>query len=545
MAFRPRRRARVLPLSLGVLLAALACWSDRPLLAQSDALVVPVRVVNGHLFVLTDFQGLRFTNEASFEVSFEYPDALTLHQDQYDWVGINPNDLGLGEPAHVHVRIEPGTDLAIPVRELAVEQSSERLEFQNMMTKLYASELGERKVKGTIGVGLLKKYHVTLDVHGKQLVLAPPRAAGDPSAADDQADVVIRPFEYANNRIRVRMSYADDQPGRMVIGGTSYDTFIDSRVATRVNKPAGDITPVWLADTTTPEKRIDLSRYMAFRPKAFGLTATPSADSPTLITGVNFLEHFRVELDWNNQTLALTQTTAPQYPAQDFAFFEAESSGSSAAMQAYLEKYPHERLSQEAAPLLVKWLLDKDHAPDADVLRAASRAIETSMAGRRTETGLSYLAEFADTPGRTDLAIATGQEGLKYSREAFDARVVYALHNALGELYFRKNDLTEAWKHFLSAAFMAPDDIPIALNLARVYDKQGQARRAYARYKRVAGTAGLPADITGEVKAAMDRLRKQLPADDPLLVEDTPKPAAPAGAAGTAGRGRGRLGGAS
>jgi hypothetical protein len=266
-----------------------------------------VRVVNGHLFVLTDFQGLRFTNEASFEISFEYPDALTLHPDQYDWVGINPNDLGLGEPARVRLRIEPNVTLTIPVRELAVEQSSERLEFQNQMTKLHASGLGERKVKGTIGIGLLRKYHVTLDVHEEQLVLAPPRPIGDPAAGLEQADVVIKPFDYVNNRVRVPVRFGDDQAGRMVVGGTSYDTFIDSRVAKRLNQPAGDIGPVWLADTATPEKRLDLARYMAFRPKAFGLTATPSADSPTLITGVNFLEHFRVELDWNNQTMALTQ----------------------------------------------------------------------------------------------------------------------------------------------------------------------------------------------------------------------------------------------
>src|SRR5262245_3591279 len=103
-----RHRARGLALWLGILVAALACWADRPMLAQAGPLVIPVRVVNGHVFMLTDFQGLRYTNEASFEISFEYPDALTLHQDQYDWVGINPNDLGLGEPARVHVRVEPG-----------------------------------------------------------------------------------------------------------------------------------------------------------------------------------------------------------------------------------------------------------------------------------------------------------------------------------------------------------------------------------------------------------------------------------------------------
>jgi len=141
------------------------------------------------------------------------------------------------------------------------------------------------------------------------------------------------------------------------------------------------------------------------------------------------------------------------------------------------------------------------------------------------------MRSFSETPGRLDLAIAAGVEGLAYAREAFDARVVYALHNALGELYLKKSEWDDAWKHFLSAAFMAPDDLAIALNLARVYDHQGQVRRAYARYKKVAAAQGLPPEIETEVKAALDRLRKLLPKDDPLLRDELP----------VGGRGRGGI----
>ena len=70
--------------------------------------------------MLTDLVGLRYTNEASFEVSFEYPDALTLHPDQYRWLGLNPNDL-LGEPPLIHVLVAGGVRLSIPANEVAVE----------------------------------------------------------------------------------------------------------------------------------------------------------------------------------------------------------------------------------------------------------------------------------------------------------------------------------------------------------------------------------------------------------------------------------------
>jgi hypothetical protein len=447
MALRQNRRTRPQYLPIAAVLCALACWSDRAVSAQApgqaamqtaDAAVVPIRVVNGHLVVLTDLVGLRYTNEASFEISFEYPDALTLHPDQYGWLGLDPNDLGLGEPPLIHLLIQPNIKLSIPAKEVAVEQSAERVEFQNEMTKLHSTGLGERKLKGTIGIGLLKRYHVTLDIQEKQMVLAPPLASGDALPAGDLADVVVRPFEYSGNRIQIGVNYGDGRSGRMAIGGSNFDTLIDARVAKPLGKPAGDVSPLWLADSSSPDKKLDLSRYVAFRPQAFGISETPSADSPTLIAGMNVLEHFKIELDWINQTVALTQRKTPRYPQQDFEFFKAESEGASAGMQAYLEKYPAERLSGEAAALLVKWRVEKDQAADADVMQALEWAVKTALPGRRTETCQSYLAMFGEMD-RVDLAISAGKEGLKYSREAFDARVVYGLHHAIGRLSLKKS----------------------------------------------------------------------------------------------------------
>jgi hypothetical protein len=522
----PHRRSLRLrflaPVAL-LVLCALGAAAGGSLAAQApDGTVIPVRVVNGHVVVLGDLVGLRYTNEASFEISFEYPDALTLHPDQYDWLGLDPNDLGLADPPLVHIVLASGLRLSISAKDVAVEQSDERLEFQNMMTKIHSSELGERKLKGTIGIGLLRKYHVTLDLPARQLVLGAPRPASDAADAEASSDAIVTPFEYVGNRIQVDLKYGDGRAGRLALGGTDYDTAIDARVAAPLSRPAGDVSPVWLSDGTHPDRKLDLSRYVAFRPRPFGVSATPGADSPTVIAGWNLLEYFRVELDWNNQWLALTQKKAPHYPQPDFEFFKAESLGQSAAMQAYLQQYPHERLSPEAAALLVTWRVEKDHAADAEVMQAVRWAVDTSMPGRRTETCLSYLSTFSAMPDRTDLAIGAGLEGLTHSREAFDARVVYALHNALGELYMKKSAWNDAWKHFLSAAFMAPDDLRITLNLARVYDRRGEVRRAYARYKKVAAASGLPPDIATEVKGAMDRLRKLLPKDDPLLRDETP-----------------------
>ena len=221
----------------------------------ADTGTIPIRVVNGRVIVLTDLVGLRYTNEASFEISFEYPDALTLHPDQYGWLGLDPNDLGLGESPLIHILISPGIKLSIPAKEVVAETSEERVAFQNAMTKLHSAEMGERKLKGTIGIGLLKKYFVTLDLVEKQLILAPPKDTGEASATADLADVVITPFEYANNRIQVGLSYGDDRRGVLAIGGANYDTVIDSRVTKPLGKPAGDVSPLFVADSGTAGKR--------------------------------------------------------------------------------------------------------------------------------------------------------------------------------------------------------------------------------------------------------------------------------------------------
>lgn len=532
-----RRRAGlgVVLIAAAVLCAPAGGWvtgrTARAAQNQPGPVVIPIRVVNGHLIVLTDLVGLRYTNEASFEISLEYPNALTLHPDQYRWLGLDPNDLGLGDPPLVHLLIAGGIKLSIPARDVAPESSAERVAFQNSMTRLHGAELGERKLKGTIGIGLLKKYLVTIDVAGKQLTLAPPRDA-NPAAAPAESVDVTAPFDYVSNRAQMGIGLGDGRKALLVLGGTNYDTYIDARVARAQGRPAGDLSPVWLLDDGPSGKRVDLSQYLAFRPRSFGLSATPGPDSPLVITGVNFLESFRVELDWVNQRVALTERKAPVYPRDDLAFFAAESAGTAAALEAFLAAHPSSRLAPDAAEALVRTRLDQADATEADVLSAVGWAVRVAPADRRIDTCLGFLEMFDAMPNRTALAIAAGRQGLTYARDAFDSRVVTTLHQRLGQLEMKRQQWDEAWKHLLSAAFGAPDDPNIMLDLARVYDKRGEVRRAYARYKRLSVTPGAPPEIAAEIASAMERLRKLLPKDDPLLRDDP-----------AAGRGRGGGGG--
>jgi hypothetical protein len=513
-------RRHVWFICVGVVIAGVAPSSTWGAAQDTGPLTIPVRLVNGHLVVLTDLVGLHYTNEVSFEISLEYPDMLTLHPDQYAWLELDPKAVESGTSPPIKLLIPPGIMLTIPANEVAKEMSPERVQFQNSMTKFYSVELGERKLKGTIGIDLLRKYFVALDVSAKTLVLAPPKVDGE-DASSPGAGGIDAPFDYRDNRVELNVTYAGDRRGRMILGGMEFDTTVDAAAATALGKPAGDIGPVWLAAGDNDVGRIDLSQYVAFRPRRFSSPLPADDQTPLFIAGWNLLSNFRLEIDWSRRHLTLIQKKAPVYPAADFEFFRAENLGTSNALMAYLEKHPADRLSREAAALLVQWRLEKDHASDLEVMNAVAWAVRTSLPGRRTETCLAYLDTFRKIPRREDLAVAAGLEGLQHSREAFDPRVVYALHNALGEVYVQKGNINEAWKHFLSAAFMAPDDVGIALNLARVYEQQGELRRAYARYKKASSMADVPPGVTAEIKAAMNRLRSQLAPDDPLLRGET------------------------
>src|SRR5262245_50097599 len=109
-----RRMALGVALAIGLITAPLGvaervgAQAPQGAPAQDGTISIPLRVVNGHLIILTDLVGLRYTNEASFEVSLEYPDALTLHPDQYQWLGLPPGDIGLSDGPQIRILIQGG-----------------------------------------------------------------------------------------------------------------------------------------------------------------------------------------------------------------------------------------------------------------------------------------------------------------------------------------------------------------------------------------------------------------------------------------------------
>ncbi len=503
-------------------------------------LVIPVRVVDGHLMVV-GFIANRAgdVNDLSLEVSFEDSGVLTLHGDQHGW---------LDSPAIVKVTLKPDVPLTIPGNEVRADSRQDRQQWQNAMTRLHSNQLDEHKVKGTLGAGFLRKYRVVLDVAAGTLTLSPPEVA-----APLQAEVV-RDFELRLGRLWLSMDYADSRSGDLLLGGDAYDTFIDSAVARKLGKPAGNVGPVWLGllAQSGGAQGIDLAQQMAFRPRDMGQDADKGNDAAVFITGVNFLQGFRVEVDWTDSKIGFTRTTRPEYPQADFAFFQAQLDGGAATMQAYLEQYPDARLSPDAARSLMAARLEQPDASDDELIAAMQWVADTSPPERRMENCVEYVKRIRLMPGREQAVVLGGKLALQYSREAITVQDTYRLHNIIGEAYMAQDQVTEAWKHFLSAAFMPLDDrtdlphnIAVNVNLARAYDRMGRNTRAYSRYLRAqemlipikdqvegiddATVNDMPAAQRAEVqmlkqalidiKEAVGRLQQQIPAEELELLE--------------------------
>src|SRR5690606_27516657 len=106
----------------------------------------------------------------------------------------------------------------------------------------------------------------------------------------------------------------------------------------------------------------DVSSRVALRPGA--------SRGATVVAGVNLLEGLRVEVDWNESTVAFTPTRPPQYPQADFAYFQAEVAGTPDALLSYLERFPSARLSPEAALRMMDMRIQQAGVGDEQLMQS-------------------------------------------------------------------------------------------------------------------------------------------------------------------------------
>jgi hypothetical protein len=421
------------------------------------------------------------------------------------------------------VKFASGAALLLPGKDLKAETSPERTAEHDRLTRFFSSQLEERKLKGSLGLGFLRSYDVVLDLTERQLVLTPP-GLETPEKDDAATGDFVGTFEVREGQLTLPVESPAGPSGRMILGSSNYDTLIDPAVARRLGKPAGDVAPVALVGTG----ELEISRYVPFRPQAWrtGPAAAGAAPAPLLLSGVNFLQAFRLEIDWAASRVRFTQQKVPATSPADRAYFEAQVAGTAEAYQSFLEANPGSRFGAEAATRLIELRFNDPLGLDVAVLAALQWVIDTSPPDRRTENCLNHVNRLAGLEGQADLTIQAALLALKYSRQAVTVQHVYRLHRIIGEKFLEQDNLPSAWKHLLSAAFVPIARDPehafrVALNLARVYERQERHGRAYSRYKAALAVAGAPitAELRAEITAAMQRLRGKIPAEQLQLLD--------------------------
>ena len=124
--------------------------------------------------------------------------------------------------------------------------------------------------------------------------------------------------------------------------------------AGRQQLPAGDVGPLKLGE-------LDLGSFVAFRPSA---AIREHPDGALGVLGLNLLKHLRLTIDRKSRTAVCRVSAPPEFPVADRDYFKAMVADDTDQLEAWLEKYPKERLSQEAAQRLLGYRIDEDAGPE-------------------------------------------------------------------------------------------------------------------------------------------------------------------------------------
>lgn len=427
---------------------------------------IPVRIVNGRLVVACQLSAIKRFPVNLF-VDLESPVGLLLHNKAAAGIGAEEDD-GTPNPITVHL---PDLNVEVAQREVGDEGPYDRF------TKWYSKELGESAVVGTLGARVLARYHLALDLESGFLELSAPRAkdgerpGGSREAAGDAAgEGFAVPVTLFNDVAWVRVGFGNQRSGALGLGTARYDTRIDADLADELGHPAGDVGPVTLGD-------VDLAREVAFRPERVQHVHPEGVFG---LTGLGLLRHFRVELDRVNLVARFRRTAPPNFPEADLAFFRARASEAPEPMQAWLGAHLGERLAPEAA----EWLLDLwlDRGADDPTIEQAMVWVQKTRPPDLIATGALELMGKMFQRGRPAYALAAGALGLDGGRADRYPDAIHKIHARMGSVHLERGEREPAWKHLLSAAFGLPDDGPLNLDLARYYELEGRAGRAFSRY---------------------------------------------------------------
>ena len=426
---------------------------DRPPVLSDEGGSIPVRVIDGRLTVSCDISGPKLRIPVNLWLDFDGAYGLQLHNRA---AAPLPAETPAGKPNPLTLHF-PDFTLEIARRELGPEE-----EFEDF-TKYHSKEIGENALTGAIGAHVLKHFDVIFDLPRGQVTLAPPGQLGQQEIDPLAGDVVI-PISLQNDLVWLPVTLPGLKQKRtraLAIGSSRYDTLIDRRLCNSMQRPAGNVGPVEC-------ESIDFAAYVAFRP-AEVIQVHP--DGVAGVIGINLLQRFRIHVDRQSLLATLQRAGSPDFPEQELAWFQAMVAEDRDLVLKWLERAWRNATGTRSGGVLVD--VDVGRRCRQDEFATAIQWVNDTMPEDLRATRLFDLMEELVNEGETEIGIAAGQLGVKSARKDRYPEANYKLHGRLGELLL-PSDKREAWRHLLSAAFGLPEDGMINLNLARVYEANGE-----------------------------------------------------------------------
>jgi len=478
--------------------------------AQVESKTISINVVEGRLVGSFDFVTRKTTASVSLYIDLEPSNGLSLDSEAMGEFGL---DTGKG---FMTIKSTDGFSSLVRVKSIAELAPDKKMAS---LSSLFAKELDNRPIVGSIGLGLLRKFHLSFNVKEGKITLSAPKPS-DIDVTRIEGDVIVSMSRLGDGGIVLPILRDGSSEVELKLSLGQYDTRIDQTWAAETRYPAGNIPNIELKGLRAANG-LNLSQSMAFRPDSFGNDDFGNDKIKTgnaavkFISGTNLFLNNIVDIDMVNEMVIFTALSDVEYPKADFAFFSAMISEQDGQLITYLNQYPKSRLAPEAAGLVLEQRI-KRASTNADILEAVKFVRDTSLPRNRGGITLGLMQRMKDAfPGRQSLHISVAKLGVKVARHDEDPANLYKLHKAIGFEYLQAGNVREAWRGLLSAAFGLPRDPMVNYGLGQVYEQQKRLKRAQSRYQRALEllAEGDVKDMKSQTKfqQALERVENALP----------------------------------
>lgn len=391
----------------------------------------------------------------------------------------------------------------------------------NTLTAEYAEENNQIDVAAKIGWPMLKNYAMKLDFESQTLSLTPATERTDEQARQEFA-LVIQGLEQHQGKVWVPVIAAEERV-YMQFDTSTYHTRIDGEFAATLNYPSEDASDIQFVDG---EQVRSIPAMAALMRLPVGHKIDYDVDDFVMASGLSLITGYNLEINPTAGYLALTQISNSNWRQADADFYHAMYLEDRHELDAFLAEYPEDRNVEEA--VLNRFTLGLDAFDGVEPLMAVFEiglnVTKEQEKFRYTNdfVGLANSARLNQRNSTPDLTIALGERALDFVAVAENPGDRQFVQLLLGDLFFEKNDIDQAWSYYMASAFNGDPRYEglSKIKLATVYEAQGRHRRAYANYARaLRDSRSLPEGLVAQAQQGLSNIRPNLDPDDPLIEE--------------------------